>query len=483
MSPALVPLRRQLLLKAFKLFDLLVMAFSFALAALAASQQVGEVSFEQFLSMRFKVQNFALFVGFLLLWHIIFSLYGLYSSRRLSARSGEIIDLLKATSLGTLAIFVGASLFRVEMATPDFLIVFWATSTGIAGSARLILRFWLRQIRLRGRNLRYVLILGTNPRAVRFAEKIRTRPELGYRIAGFVDDAWGGIEEFRKTDYALTGNLNDLPVLLRERVVDEVAIGLPIKSFYTKISEIVARCEEQGIVVRFASDIFNPVLARSETEEFEEQSVITFYTGRMDGWAVLVKRAFDFSLSLALLIILVPLFLVTALLIKATSPGPIFFVQERVGLNKRKFRLYKFRTMIADAEQKLSELEHLNEVSGPVFKIKNDPRITSIGRLLRKTSIDELPQLLNVLKGEMSLVGPRALPVRDCDGFNEDWHRRRFSVRPGITCLWQVNGRSDTPFEKWMELDMQYIDQWSLWLDFKILGKTIPVVLRGSGAA
>ena len=166
-----------------------------------------------------------------------------------------------------------------------------------------------------------------------------------------------------------------------------------------------------------------------------------------------------------------------------TSPGPVFFVQERVGLNKRRFRLYKFRTMLKDAELKQAELESLNEVEGPVFKIKNDPRITPIGKFLRKMSIDELSQLINVLKGDMSLVGPRPLPVRDYNGFDQDWHRRRFSVRPGITCLWQVDGRSDIPFETWMELDMKYIDNWSLTLDLKILLRTLPAVLRGSGAA
>jgi lipopolysaccharide/colanic/teichoic acid biosynthesis glycosyltransferase len=161
----------------------------------------------------------------------------------------------------------------------------------------------------------------------------------------------------------------------------------------------------------------------------------------------------------------------------------VFFIQERVGLNKRRFRLYKFRTMVADAEERRREIEHLNEASGPVFKIRNDPRCTPVGKFLRKTSIDELPQLFNVLKGDMSLVGPRPLPVRDYQGFDQDWQRRRFSVRPGITCLWQINGRSSTPFEKWMELDMEYIDRWSLGLDFKILAKTIPAVLKGAGAA
>jgi lipopolysaccharide/colanic/teichoic acid biosynthesis glycosyltransferase len=177
------------------------------------------------------------------------------------------------------------------------------------------------------------------------------------------------------------------------------------------------------------------------------------------------------------------IFLVVTLLIKLTSPGPVLFVQERVGLGKRRFRLYKFRTMIQGAEKKLAEVEHLNEMSGPVFKIKNDPRITKIGKFLRKTSIDELPQLINVLKGDMSLVGPRPLPVRDYNGFDQDWQRRRFSVRPGITCLWQVTGRSNVSFDKWMKLDMEYIDNWSLILDFKILILTIPAVLRGSGAA
>jgi len=181
--------------------------------------------------------------------------------------------------------------------------------------------------------------------------------------------------------------------------------------------------------------------------------------------------------------LLLPLFVLTAVLIRLTSRGPAVFVQKRLGLNKRHFGIYKFRTMVVDAEKRMKEIEHLNEVTGPVFKIKNDPRITPLGRFLRKTSIDELPQLFNVLKGDMSLVGPRPLPIRDYEGFNEDWQRRRFSVRPGITCLWQIGGRSSISFEKWMELDLQYIDKWSLKLDMEILVKTIPAVLRGSGAA
>jgi exopolysaccharide biosynthesis polyprenyl glycosylphosphotransferase len=229
--------------------------------------------------------------------------------------------------------------------------------------------------------------------------------------------------------------------------------------------------------------MFDLKVARSRVEDFEGDSVVTHYTGSPEGWPVVVKRMLDFAVSLFLILLLLPIFAIAAWLIKLTSRGPILFVQKRLGLNKRRFSIYKFRTMVPDAENRIAEIQHLNEVSGPVFKITNDPRMTPIGRFLRKTSIDELPQLFNVLKGEMSLVGPRPLPVRDYEGFSQDWQRRRFSVRPGITCLWQVGGRSSVAFEKWMELDLQYIDKWSLWLDFQILLRTIPAVLRGSGAA
>jgi len=479
----MIPLRRQILLRAFKYFALLIMAFSFLLAASAVFSEFDTVSLVQFLSMRIKVENFVLFVAFLALWHVIFSAFGLYDSRRLSSQLAELVDVVKATSLGTLTIFIAGIAFSIVLINPVFIVIFWALATAITISVRLILRFSLGQIRIHGRNLRHMLIVGTNTRAVQFAQNIKNTPEAGYRLIGFIDDRWAGIEEFRKADYSLEGNLSDLPSILRERVIDEVVIALPIKSFYTRAAEIVAQCKEQGIIVRFVSEIFNPTLGRSGPEEFEDSSVISFYTGGMHGWPVVVKRTVDFCLSYVLLVLLSPLFVVTGLLIKVTSSGPIFFVQERVGINKRRFRLYKFRTMIAGAEQKLAEVEHLNEVSGPVFKVKDDPRITRVGKFLRRTSIDELPQLFNVLKGEMSLVGPRPLPVRDVDGFGKDWQRRRFSVRPGITCLWQVNGRSDLAFDNWMDLDMQYIDEWSLWLDLKILVQTVPAVLRGSGAA
>jgi exopolysaccharide biosynthesis polyprenyl glycosylphosphotransferase len=277
--------------------------------------------------------------------------------------------------------------------------------------------------------------------------------------------------------------VEEFAAFIRENVVDEVVISLPLKSKYKEASRIAKLSEEQGIVVRSLSDIFDLRTSRITAASLDGLSVVSSYAGTVDSWQVEVKRLLDIVISGTALIFSFPIFTIVAIAIKLGSPGQIFFIQERVGLNKRHFRLYKFRTMVPGAEKKVNELESQNEASGPVFKIKKDPRITPIGRILRKLSLDELPQLLNVLRGDMSLVGPRPLPIRDYSGFNEDWHRRRFSVRPGMTCLWQVNGRSNIPFEKWMELDMEYIDKWSLWLDFKILAKTFPSVLRGSGAA
>jgi FlaA1/EpsC-like NDP-sugar epimerase len=274
-----VPFRRKILRKAFKLFDLLIMACSFLLAAWAVYYQIDHITFGQFLSIRVKALNFGLFLGFLLAWHAMFSFFGLYRSKRFSTRWAEVIDVIKATSLGTLVIYITATLFRIQMVSPPFVAVFWTASSTIAISSRLMLRYGLERARIRGRNLRHMLVVGTNPRAVGFARKIEKKPELGYRIIGFVDDKWAGIGEFRKTGYALVADFNAFHALLRDRVIHEVVIGLPVNSYYQQASRIVALCEEQGIIVRLLlSSIFNLKLARSKTEQFEDDSVITLYT-------------------------------------------------------------------------------------------------------------------------------------------------------------------------------------------------------------
>lgn len=476
-------IRRQILLNAFKLFDMVIMVAAFGVATVPILRASHSVTFEEFFAMRVKVGNFLIFSSLLVVWHLLFSFCGLYASRRLSRRSAELADTLKATCLASLLLAVGAVIFRIKMATPTFLLTFLVISSLLMVLSRLILRWLLARTRLHGRNLRDMLIVGTNTRSVGFAKSIQSRPELGYRIIGFADREWEGLEEFRDSGYRLVCSLDGLPRFLRKSVVDEVLIALPIRSFHDDASRIAALCEEQGILFRLLPNLFDLKRSRHWTEEVEGQSLITHHNGVLDGWPLVLKRGLDFVIAFTALLLLSPFLLVTAIVIKLMSPGPVFFVQRRVGLHKREFPIYKFRTMVVDAEAKLRDVEHLNEVSGPVFKIKKDPRITPLGKFLRKTSIDELPQLINVLKGDMSLVGPRPLPVRDYEGFSEDWQRRRFSVRPGITCLWQVSGRSSIPFEKWMELDLQYIDKWSLWLDLQILVRTIPAVLKKEGAA
>lgn len=477
------PFRRQVLLGSLKLLDVTLMVIAFVLATIPILYVNGRFSFTTFLSMRISVRNFVLFSGLIILWHLVFSLLGLYHSKRLSGRGAEAVDVVKATSLGTLAIWIVGGICGIRLLDPLFLAVFWTISSVSILCARFFLRTTLAQLRIRHRNLRHMLIVGTNARALKFASTVEAKPELGYRIIGFADVTWPGMTAFLETGYQLLCDFDGFPELVRKAVVDEVLIALPMASFYSHASKIASICEMHGIVMRFLPSFFDLKLARSRAEEFEGEPIITLYTGTLEGWPAILKRVLDVTVSLSSIIILGPLALLVALLNKLTSPGPVFFIQKRVGINKRVFSVYKFRTMTPGAERSLADLEALNEATGPVFKIKNDPRITPFGSFLRKTSIDELPQLFNVLKGDMSLVGPRPLPVRDYEGFDQDWQRRRFSVRPGITCLWQISGRSNIPFQKWMELDMEYIDEWSLWLDLKILMRTIPAVLRGTGAA
>lgn len=477
--------RRKLLLNAFRLFDLGLMVVAFLTAALTVLHQSRAVALPELLSMRVSIRNFAIFSLLGFAWYLIFSLSGLYASRRFSNRRGEVIDVIKAISLGTFVIFVGAIVFHIRLITPMFVVAFWLVNTCATVASRLMLRVILGAIRKRGRNLRGIVIVGTNNRALEFARKLISLPELGYHIAGFIDQDWHGSEEFRRSGYSLVSDFGNFPNFLRTSVVDEVVLALPFRSMHEDASRIAALCEEQGITVRVIANLFDSKGARASAEgsENDSDSLIIYSRSSVEEWPIVAKRIIDFIISGLVITSLFPLLLVVSVLIKVATPGPVFFVQKRVGLNKRHFNVYKFRTMVVDAERRMSELERLNEVSGPVFKIKNDPRMTPIGKFLRKTSIDELPQLFNVLKGDMSLVGPRPLPLRDYEGFNKDYQRRRFSVKPGITCLWQVRGRSSVPFEKWMELDLEYIDKWTLWLDCQILLRTIPAVLRGSGAA
>jgi exopolysaccharide biosynthesis polyprenyl glycosylphosphotransferase len=475
--------RRRFLLKMFMLLDPSLLTFSFMVAAIPTWHLTEFTSFAAFFSMRIKLLNLLMFLGLFYSWHMIFYALGLYGSRRLGDRREETVVVLKATSAGAVMLGFVAALFRVRMVTPAFIAVFWMVATSTIVFSRLVLREFLRRARLHGRNLRHLLIIGTNSRAVEFASTIESRPELGYQLVGFADEEWIGNQGFGRNNKSIVSDLDHFSDFLRARVIDEVAIALPIKSFYSQSARIVAQCQEQGVIVRVLANIFEIQKGWVNISHLEGMEVATFGPRSSEGWPMACKRLLDITASSLFLILLAPILMIVALLIKLDLSGPVFFVQDRVGLNKRRFRMYKFRTMVCDAEKNQSQLESLNEADGPVFKIKNDPRVTRLGKYLRKASIDELPQLLNVLIGDMSLVGPRPLPIRDYQGFDQDWVRRRFSVRPGITCLWQVNGRSSVSFKEWMELDLHYIDHWSFWLDVKLLAKTIPAVLKGVGAA
>jgi exopolysaccharide biosynthesis polyprenyl glycosylphosphotransferase len=268
---------------------------------------------------------------------------------------------------------------------------------------------------------------------------------------------------------------------LKTHPIEVVLIGLPIKSMYNEIQRVIEVCELVGVESHYMQDIFETSRAVVEQHSQEPRHFTVLSALQRDPKQHL-KRLIDFVLATILLVLVSPLMVGAAIAVTLTSPGPILFVQQRYGRNRKRFPMFKFRSMVVDAESRQSALESKNEAGGPVFKLKSDPRVTSVGKFIRRTSIDELPQLFNVLRGEMSLVGPRPLPLRDVSRFEESWLLRRFSVRPGLTCLWQVNGRSNTSFDFWIKQDLEYIDKWSLALDFKILILTIPAVLRGSGA-
>jgi len=455
------------------LFDAAALA-----AALAAAAWAAGLSGRSLLSARLTVGQALLAPGFLLLCHRICRHCGLYSSHRVGPRRDLYARIARAVSLATLVLAAGSAI-AVPGAGLRFLIPFWVCGLAVLAASRWALYWSLQALRARGRNLRNVLVVGAGPRAMRFAAELESRVELGYCVVGFLDEEpWARLPGARRL-----GGFDDLAGILRADPIDEVAVALPIKTYYSTVARIIALCEQHGVVVRLPADLFQARTARTESEQVDGLSVLTLFTGRGSPLELLVKRAADFTLAFAALALLWPLMAAIAIAVRLDSPGPIFFQQVRLGHNRRRFRMWKFRTMTVDAESRQAALEASNEVRGAAFKLRADPRVTRRGRRLRRLSLDELPQLLNVLKGDMSLVGPRPLPLRDVERLTEDWQRRRFSVRPGLTCLWQSGGRHRLDFDEWMRLDLDYIDNWSLLLDLKILARTLPAVWTGAGAS
>jgi exopolysaccharide biosynthesis polyprenyl glycosylphosphotransferase len=412
-----------------------------------------------------------------------YSALGLDKPRRPAVADQDVIAIAVATGIATLSLAGVGWLVASDRVTTSLLALVWGLSTTLAVASRFALWAGLRRLTGCRQIRRNVLILGSGPRARRYAREVEANPEMGVQIVGFADDDWEGLRAFRLSGRNLATDLKNFSSFLRDHVVDEVIVAMPLEVLRASKHDPVADCYEQGVTLRIlACAIDGLELGSSENDDAATRVAVSRFTGRVEGPSMLVKRCLDVLLSAVLLTALSPVFVLAALAVRLGSPGPVFFTQERVGLNGRTFRMIKFRTMVDGAEALQMELEARNGADGPVFKIEDDPRITRFGRFLRRSSIDELPQVLNVLKGEMSLVGPRPLPLRDVDGFEQDPHRRRFSIRPGLTGLWQVSGRSTLPFEQWIELDLRYVDEWSLRLDLEILLKTIPAVLRAEGA-
>jgi exopolysaccharide biosynthesis polyprenyl glycosylphosphotransferase len=432
--------------------------------------------FHEILAIQLTVKNALLLTGFGLVWPAVLSACGLYARARLRSGRGEWPRLVLAGAIGWV---LAMGFLRVSEtgAIHSEQALFFATALV---SAMGLLRAGTRAVHRAGRKTRQrqILLVGSGPLAARMYRDLCFDPLQPGQVIGFVDSE--PHPALGMTGSVHLGGVSDLERILMHRVVDDVFIGLPVKSRYDDIRQSIAACARVGIPASYSAELFGngfgnghpdghsrPVLSLSETPSAERLAL---------------KRAIDVAGALILLVVLAPVMLGVALIIKLTSRGPVLFAQSRYGFKKRLFLMYKFRTMVAGAEQIQEQLEDRNEAIGPRFKIRGDPRVTPVGRFLRRWSLDELPQLWNVLRGSMSLVGPRPMAVRDVGRFTEPWLMRRFSMRPGITCLWQISDRSDLGFDRWIALDLLYIARWSLWLDLTILIRTIPAVLRGSGA-
>jgi len=421
------------------------------------------------------------------LWHLLALLfiwwYLLYFNKVYIPYRGNnlkkiILAILKASVQGLFLIgFILFFIHEFEIHR-TLIIIFILLSFGLLSLEKYFVFRFLRYIRKLDKNIKYVLIIGTGKRAVHLLHLFQTQ-DIGLRVIGLLGDGPGIIGKKLK-GIPIIGLSEDLRDILQRNVVDEVFIALSTRHT-EEIQKILVDCEQFGINARIMVQVHHP---RKASVYIDELFGLPFYTVTVQPlkvYQLYLKGIIDVIGAFMLMVFLSPLFLVIAVLIKLESKGPIFYRQDRIGVNGRKFVMYKFRSMVENAETLKSQLENLNEMSGPVFKIRNDPRVTKIGKWIRKTSLDELPQLLNVLRLEMSLVGPRPLPIDEANKII-GMARRRLSMKPGMTGLWQVSGRSKINFDKWMEFDLGYIDEWSLSLDVKILLKTLMVWLSGKGA-
>jgi exopolysaccharide biosynthesis polyprenyl glycosylphosphotransferase len=468
------------------LVDAGVVAFCFLMAYYFRQRIGNNYAWDLFPNVKFLKEGpvalsryFPLLVLSVLLWIAGLYLNGMYTGiwTKSLSRIGGIVTRASFYFLFGLGVLVFLFDMRFVGRLIIFLFMIFVFVALVAEKYFLISA--LKYFRKRGFVQRRIVVVGTGKRAVGVIQRIKSHPEWGLRILGVIDDEPGrGVSSVAGVE--MIGTLDVIGDILKKNAVDEVIVVVP-RSRLSSIEKAVHSCEIVGITVAIAMDLFNLEIARAHHTDLDGIPFVSIDTTVPNARHLIAKRTIDFVLSLLGITVGLPIFLFAALAIKATSKGSVVFKQKRAGLNSREFVLFKFRTMYSGAELLRAEMESKNELDGPAFKMKRDPRITPIGRILRKLSIDELPQLFNILAGQMSLVGPRALPTYEIEKLDL-WQRRRLSMRPGLTGLWQVKGRNKIDFNNWMKLDLEYLDNWSLWLDIKILAKTIPAVLFGRGA-
>ncbi len=413
------------------------------------------------------------------LWCFLLYRNGVYGSWRLRKSWDILWGVFKASIVSGLLAGASFFIFKITFVSRLFFMVFLVLGfLGLAAEKLFVFSF-LHWIRKRGFNYRQILIIGTGRRAEAFIRRIQARPEWGLRIVGAIEDESGrGVEKVAGVD--VVGDLEGLPDILHRIAVDEVVVVVP-RLRLDHMAKAIGECEIEGVKVTVAVDLFDMKIAKAQQSDLDGVPLLSFQTTVPSEWQLFVKRAMDVMISGLAIIFLSPALLAIALLIKSTSSGPAFFRQERVGLNKRRFIIYKFRTMSLAAQEDLAKVDIYKEIYEPEWRERKLNHVTPIGRVMRKFSLDELPPLFNVFLGHMSLVGPRPTLPAEVEQY-QTWFRRRFSMRPGVTCLWQVRGRRNISLDRWMQMDLEYLDHWSLGLDIRILLRTIPAVLFGRGA-
>ncbi|KGK91281.1 polyprenyl glycosylphosphotransferase [Desulfosporosinus sp. HMP52] len=417
---------------------------------------------------------FAVFLIYLLAWIIASNSLKVYQSRRFMSVRRELSQMMKAHFFSFAVSMITTYLYNPNILRTRFFFYFGAFAVSLTIGMHIVTRLALEAGRKLGRNTRYVLILGGGSAAKLYLQKLKDNPQLGYRVIGYIAPTKNGLE------IPYLGDYSNLESIIRMNIVDLTVVTALITE--KGVQESIEILDVMGKTVAVLLDDIVTKVSRSRPMDFGGLSMVVYDSHPRRPWHEAAKRGMDVILSGAGLIVLSPVFALVALAIKLTSKGPVIFAQERVGLNGRAFNIYKFRSMVVNAEELKERLAHLNEMSGPVFKIANDPRVTAVGRFIRKTSIDELPQLYNVFRGDMSLVGPRPPLLSEVNLYNSK-HRKRLAVKPGITCIWQISGRNEVDFDQWMEMDAEYVERWSLWLDLGILARTVPVVLGRKGAS